>query len=60
MGGAVPPLPQYAFMAWCSVRGVQGQLYFYLLTMLFHVQVLGVLSGKILRLGENVLGKSKL
>jgi hypothetical protein len=21
MGGTVPPLPQYAFMAWCSVRG---------------------------------------
>jgi len=24
MGGAVPPLPQYAFMAWCSVRGSAG------------------------------------
>jgi hypothetical protein len=24
MGEAVPPLPQYAFMAWCSVRGAQG------------------------------------
>jgi hypothetical protein len=24
MGGAVPPLPQYAFMAWCSVRGSRG------------------------------------
>jgi hypothetical protein len=24
MGGAVPPLPQYAFMAWCSVRGSTG------------------------------------
>jgi hypothetical protein len=21
MGGAVPPLPRYAFMAWCSVSG---------------------------------------
>jgi hypothetical protein len=21
MGGALPPLLQYAFMAWCSVRG---------------------------------------
>jgi len=28
MGGAVPPLPQYAFMAWCSLRGAQGQLTF--------------------------------
>jgi hypothetical protein len=24
MGGAVPPLPLYAFMAWCSVRGSTG------------------------------------
>jgi hypothetical protein len=24
MGGAVPPLPQYAFMTWCSVRGSTG------------------------------------
>jgi hypothetical protein len=24
IGGAVPPLPQYAFMAWCSVRGSTG------------------------------------
>jgi hypothetical protein len=24
MGGAVPPLPQYAFLAWCSVRGSTG------------------------------------
>jgi len=20
MGGAIPPIPQYAFMAWCSVK----------------------------------------
>jgi hypothetical protein len=24
MGGAVPPLPQYAFMAWCSIRRSTG------------------------------------
>jgi hypothetical protein len=24
MGGAVPPLLKYAFMAWCSVRGSTG------------------------------------
>jgi hypothetical protein len=30
MGGTVPPFPQYAFMAWCSVRGsTGGQLYLY-------------------------------
>jgi hypothetical protein len=29
MGGAIPPLPQYAFMAWCSVKA-RGQLYLYL------------------------------
>jgi hypothetical protein len=27
MRGAIPPLPQYAFMAWFSVKA-QGQLYF--------------------------------
>jgi hypothetical protein len=26
MGGAVPPLPQYAFVAWCSVRGSTGTI----------------------------------
>jgi len=26
MRGAIPPLPQYAFMAWCSVKA-RGQLY---------------------------------
>jgi hypothetical protein len=29
MSGAIPPLPQYAFMAWCLVKA-QGQLYLYL------------------------------
>jgi hypothetical protein len=29
MSGAIPPNPQYAFMAWCSVQA-QGQLYLYL------------------------------
>jgi hypothetical protein len=29
MSGAIPPLPQYAFMVWCSVKG-QGQVYLYL------------------------------
>jgi hypothetical protein len=30
MSGAIPPLHQYAFMVWCSVKA-QGQLYLYLL-----------------------------
>jgi len=29
MSGAIPLLPRYAFMAWCSVK-TQEQLYFYL------------------------------
>jgi hypothetical protein len=29
MSGAIPPLPQHAFMVWCSVKA-QGQLYLYL------------------------------
>jgi hypothetical protein len=33
MSGYVLPLPQYAFMAWCSVKKkAQGQLYLYLLS----------------------------
>jgi hypothetical protein len=24
---AIPPLPQYAFMAWCLVKKTQGKLY---------------------------------
>jgi hypothetical protein len=28
MSGATPPLPQYAYMAWCSAKA-QGQLYLY-------------------------------
>jgi len=31
MRGDIPPLPQYAFMAWCSVKA-QGQLYFFTFT----------------------------
>jgi hypothetical protein len=30
MSGAIPPLPQYALMAWCSVTA-RGQLYLYLI-----------------------------
>jgi hypothetical protein len=31
MRGVIPPLPQYAFMAWCSVKEKeQGQLHLYL------------------------------
>jgi hypothetical protein len=29
MSGAIPPFPQYAFMAWCLVKA-QKQLYLYL------------------------------
>jgi hypothetical protein len=29
MSVAIPPLPQYAFMAWCPVKA-QGKLYLYL------------------------------
>jgi len=28
MGGAVPLFPQYAFMAWCSVRGSTGTTFY--------------------------------
>jgi hypothetical protein len=29
MNGAIPPFPQYIFIAWCSVKA-QGLLYLYL------------------------------
>jgi len=32
MRGAIPPLPRYAFMAWCSVKA-QGQLYLLTFTL---------------------------
>jgi hypothetical protein len=34
MSGAIPPLPQYAFMAWCLVKA-QGQLELYLYLILY-------------------------
>jgi len=40
MSGAIPPLPQHVFMAWCSVKA-QGQLYFtlpYLLHLILLVE----------------------
>jgi hypothetical protein len=45
MSGAIPPLPQYGFMAWCSVKA-QGQIYFYLYVLIlsFHLR-LGLPSG---------------
>jgi hypothetical protein len=40
MRGAIPPLPQYAFMVWCSVKKkAQGQLYLCTLTLLVHVAI---------------------
>jgi len=37
MRGFIPPVPQYAFMAWCSVKKAQGQLYLYLYVYLYFV-----------------------
>jgi hypothetical protein len=34
MSGAIPPLPQYAFTAWCLVKA-QGQLYLFPYTFNF-------------------------
>jgi hypothetical protein len=35
MGGVIPPLPQYAFMAWCLLKA-QGQLYVFTLYLTKH------------------------
>jgi hypothetical protein len=41
MRGAIPPLPQYAVMAWCLVKA-QGQLYLYLINQVScHEEVWG-------------------
>jgi hypothetical protein len=42
MPGAIPPLPQYNFMAWCSVKA-QGQLYLYLYSTTGKIVVLYIL-----------------
>jgi hypothetical protein len=41
MSGAIPPLPQYAFMAWCLVKA-QGQLYFLVVIPFRHYPHLAV------------------
>jgi hypothetical protein len=43
MNGAIPPLHQYAFMAWCLVKA-QGQLYLYLYLLPKSSAVLKVLG----------------
>jgi hypothetical protein len=48
MSGVILPLPQYAFMAWCSVKG-QEQLYLYLnSTNLTDIGFEGPLEDKVL------------
>jgi hypothetical protein len=37
MSGDIPPLPQYAFMAWCSVKKAQGQLYLIIIIIIIIV-----------------------
>jgi hypothetical protein len=39
MSGVILSLPQYAFMAWCSVKS-QGQLYLYLLPLTLSYEVM--------------------
>jgi hypothetical protein len=40
MGGAIHPLPQYAFMAWCLVKA-QGQLHLFTSCITILVSTLG-------------------
>jgi hypothetical protein len=44
MSGATHPLPQYAFMALCSIKKAQGQLYLYLLLQEFEIPLFGMFS----------------
>jgi hypothetical protein len=43
MSEAIPPLPQYALMAWCSVKA-QGQLYLFYLLHVLNIFVLNLSS----------------
>jgi hypothetical protein len=45
---ALTPHPQYAFMAWCSVKKAQGQLYF-----TFTLRYLDLLESLVLGYCEN-------
>jgi hypothetical protein len=42
-GEAIPPLFQYAFMAWCSFKKAQGQLYLTIGTPGFLIQFTSLL-----------------
>jgi len=42
---AIPPLPQYAFMARCSVKKAQGRLYLYMMSLSFsYVKMLMIIQ----------------
>jgi hypothetical protein len=49
MGGAVPPLPQYGFMAWCSAGGSTGTTFTLPLTCAIREKRLRVFQNKVLR-----------
>jgi hypothetical protein len=52
MRGSIPPLPQYAFIEWCSVKA-QGQLYF------MYIYILAENINTIKRITEAMLLGSK-
>jgi hypothetical protein len=39
MSGAIPPLPQYAFMTWCPVTA-QGQLYLLIIIIIIIIIII--------------------
>jgi hypothetical protein len=51
MHGVIPPLPQYAPMAWCLFKKkAQGQLYFHLTVNCIHERKGGLRPGNCLEL----------
>jgi hypothetical protein len=54
MRGAILPLPQYAFMAWCSVKA-QGQLYLYLCLSIVFIDV-GILKLVLCSISSKIRG----
>jgi hypothetical protein len=54
MNGAIPPLPQYISMAWCSVKA-QGQIYLLCINYPFQLTVLVLMQAYAVLKGEQLV-----
>jgi len=60
MSGAIHPVPQYAFMAWCLVKKAQGQLYFFFTLYLCTYSLLKGVTFEVLHLSSYALSTTML